>query len=62
MLKSNQVGAIKKHMSSIRMPIIKLAQELEVNRGYLSMVLNGTMTNPTIEKKVLDWYNNSIKQ
>ena len=33
-----------------------LAQELKVNRGYLSMVLNGTMSNDNIEKEVLKWY------
>ena len=59
MLKFNQVGAIKRYMADNKKTIIKLAKELEVNRGYLSMVLNGTMSNPSIESKVLKWYNDS---
>lgn len=56
MLKTNQVGAIKKYMVEKKQTIFDLAKELGVNRGYLSMVLNGTMSNPKIETKVLDWY------
>lgn len=56
MLKTNQIGAIKKYMVEKKKTIIGLAQELKVNRGYLSMVLNGTMSNDNIEKEVLKWY------
>lgn len=59
MLKTNQVGAIKKHMVANKKTIRDLAKDLQVNRGYLSMVLNGTMSNPDIETKVLDWFNES---
>jgi transcriptional regulator with XRE-family HTH domain len=57
MLKTNQVGAIKKYMVANKKTIFELAKDLKVNRGYLSMVLNGTMSNPEIETKVLEWYN-----
>lgn len=56
MLKTNQIGSIKKYMVEKKKTIIELAKELNENRGYLSMVLNGAMSNDRIEKKVLDWY------
>ncbi len=62
MLKTNQIGAIKKYMVAERKTIISLAKELEVNRGYLSMVLNGTMSNTDIEEKVLNWYKKQNKK
>ena len=62
MLKTNQIGAIKKYMVAERKTIISLAKELEVNRGYLSMVLNGTMSNADIEEKVLNWYKKQNKK
>lgn len=62
MLKTNQIGAIKKYMVAERKTIIALAKELEVNRGYLSMVLNGTMSNADIEEKVLNWYKKQNKK
>lgn len=62
MLKTSQIGAIKKYMVSEKKTIISLAKQLEVNRGYLSMVLNGTMSNSDIEEKVLNWYKNQNKK
>ena len=59
MLKTNQIGTIKKYMVTEKKTIIALAKELKVNRGYLSMVLNGTMSNADIEEKVLNWYKNT---
>lgn len=56
MLKTSQIGAIKKYMVETKKTIIALAKELNVNRGYLSMVLNGTMSNENIETEVLKWY------
>ena len=56
MLKTSQIGAIKKYMVENKKTIIALAKELKVNRGYLSMVLNGTMSNDSIEQEVLKWY------
>lgn len=50
---------IKKYMVANKKTIRDLAKDLQVNRGYLSMVLNGTMSNPDIETKVLDWFNES---
>ena len=62
MLKFNQIGAIKRYMADNKKTIRDLAKDLEVNRGYLSMVLNGTMSNPIIETKVLNWYNENKNQ
>lgn len=56
MLKQNQICAIRKFMFLKKKSITKLAEELEVSRSYLSMILNGTMNSKTIEDKVVNWY------
>lgn len=58
MLKTNQIGAIRKFMIAHKITTTDLAKELDVNRSYLSMVLNGTMSNLNVENKVVEWYKN----
>ena len=56
MLKQSQICAIRKVMFLRKKSITKLAEEFDVSRTYLSMVLNGSLNNADIENKVIKWY------
>lgn len=61
MLTQKQICNVRQTMYLNKTSITQLAKNFKINRSYLSMILNGRMSDPNIEQHLLEWNNKQQK-